>query len=193
MFFPLVSKIKQLGTSNKGYKFTVSAFTQMIRRTLQSADLSFSTHRATELHVDEIVISGYYNPDTHQISVLISYSPSQTVIISDHVKWDQLAFDLAECICHEYVHMEQNIRGRLQLANSDSDAEYLAAESEIEAYGFSAAAASQYFQIPVDQTLVYKMYRRVFDSDHIVLLKLHDQAVKYLEQLEKSHEQNNIT
>lgn len=193
MFFPLVSKIKQLGTSNRGYKFTVSAFTQMIRRTLQSADLSFSTHRANDLHPDEIVVSGYYNPDTHHTDVILSYSPQQTVVIADHVKWDRLAFDLAECICHEHVHRQQNIRGKLKLPDTDFEADYLASESEIEAYGFSAAAASVYYRKPITETHVYQMYQRVFDSDHIVLLKLHDQAVKYLEQLEESHEQDHNT
>jgi hypothetical protein len=204
MFYQTLGRICKLAEKYQTREFTASEFTKVIRRQFPAADFLFRTHRDYAVDPNMIVVSGIY--DSHNddnelpyIEISLCYHPEQQVYHGDQLKWNQISFDIAECICHELVHRDQ-YRKKIKFKNYKSkhtdiktraDQEYLGDGAEIDAYGFSIVAESIVFGKPVDECSMYKIYQTTFDNDQSVLLKLEKHINKYLKQLEPTHEQNN--
>lgn len=204
--FTVLQRLLQLGEYYKNNSRRVSAgeVTKIIRRQFPAADYSFKTYRDPAVNTNMIVVSGFYDyfhdiQKLPHIEVSLSYCPGQTEFELAEINWEQLSFDIAECIGHEKIHRRQH-RRREKLkpyCSKEKDLElkreqeYLGDESEIDAYGFSIAYECVAFNKDLKDCAIYNLYKKVFDKDNSVLLKLENRISKYLIQLEPYNEQTN--
>ena len=196
MFFANYNRLLGLKEKYQSRTFKANEFTRLIRRQFLSRDFSFRTHKDYAVDPDMVITAGSYDcyydglglPHTE---ITLCYHPEQDQYFGAALDWDQISFDVAECIGHELIHRSQH-KSRRKLAkyissisdiNKKAEQEYLGAEEEIEAYGFSIAAESKIFNKEYSNCAMYNIYTNIFDSDHSVVVKLEEQIVKYLTQL----------
>jgi hypothetical protein len=194
MFFNTFNRLLLTGeyyTANNK-QVTASEVTQIIRRQFASADLSFVTNRNYGVDPNMIVVSGTYDSDDDKIEVILNYHPEQKIYRTRRLNWNQLSFDVAECAVHELIHREQHYSGKRyrRYRGTTEDQTYLGDEAEIDAYAFSIVANSLVFQTPYQKCHVYKIYKKTFDKDPKVIVKLDKQISKYFKRLEPDYEQN---
>jgi hypothetical protein len=147
-----------------------------------------------------VVVSGLYDcwnesQGLPYIEIDVCYHPDQEYFFVDLIDWPRLAFDLAECVCHEWIHQQQHHSGRRYRRYSShhpdpetrSEQEYLGSEDEIDAYGFSIAADSVVNETHWQDCEMYQVYQRVFEHDPNIIVKLQKEIVKYLKRLEQDH------
>ena len=186
-----------------GRSYTPAKFTNMIRRQFNASAFIVKTERDPAVDPDQIIVAGLY--DCHDdsemlpsITITLCYHPEQTTYFADLINWDQFAFDLAECVGHEMVHMHQYKFGRVPALKeyqsptgleTTLDQDYLGDESEIEAYGFSIAAEMFMFNKPIQDCVMYGVYQETFASDTRIVLQLEQQVEQYFKTLERIHEQ----
>lgn len=203
-FFNNYNKILALGKRLNGRSYSASDFTKQIRRQFPATDFVFKTVRDYAVDPDMMLVAGLYDcyNDAEMlpsIEVSICYHPEQDLFFADNTNWEQLAFDLAECIGHELVHREQYQRGiknkpyvsLIEDSRKREDQEYLGDSGEIQSYGFSIAAESVVFKKPVDKCAMYIVYQDCFDNDPGIVLKLEKQIARYVKELEVNYEQIN--
>jgi len=204
MFFETFTRLTALGDHYKGRQFTASELTRIIRRQFPATDFSFRTQRDSAVDPDMIVVAGIYDcfndsQDLPSIEITLCYHPDQKLYFTDIVDWESLAFDLAECICHELIHRQQ-YRSRqyfspyiseVQDPHLRAEQEYLGDGAEIDAYGFSIAAESIVRGCIYQECVMYGVYQTTFDNDKNVIVQLEKEIQKYLNQLELNNEQTN--
>lgn len=204
MFFEIHSRILDIGDSLKGRRYTASEVTKIIRRQFPATDFLFRTHRDPAVSPDMIVVAGIYDcyndsQDLPSIEISLCYHPNQKYFFTDLLDWETLAFDLAECICHELVHRQQHRSGQRfksyesKLPDGDpliNEQEYLGDGAELDAYGFSIAAESIVRGCIPQECVMYGIYQTTFDNDKSVIVKLEKEIQKYLNLLELNNEQN---
>jgi len=204
MFFEIHSRILDIGDAMKGRRYTASEVTKLIRRQFPATDFLFRTHRDPAVSPDMIVIAGLYDcfndsQDLPSVEITMCYHPDQKYFFTDLIDWETLAFDLAECICHELVHRQQH-RSRQKFKAYESklpegdplinEQEYLGDGAELDAYGFSIAAESIVRGCIPQECVMYGVYQTTFDNDKTVIVKLEKEIQKYLNLLELNNEQN---
>jgi hypothetical protein len=204
MFFETHSRILDIGDTFKGRRYTASEVTKLIRRQFPATDFLFRTHRDPAVDPDMIVVAGLYDcfndsQDLPSVEITLCYHPDQKYFFTDLIDWETLAFDLAECICHELVHRQQH-RSRQKFKSYESklpegnpligEQEYLGDGAELDAYGFSIAAESIVRGCIPQECVMYGVYQTTFDNDKSVIVKLEQEIQKYLNQLELNNEQN---
>lgn len=195
MFFETYFRLLELEARYSTRTFSASEFTKLIRRQFPAADFSFRTHRDYAVDPNMVIVAGIYDcyndaqflPHTE---ITLCYHPEQETYSGHLFNWQQISFDIAECVGHETVHRQQyKNKAKLKSYKSiNSEQEYLGDESEIEAYGFSIAAESVVYKRPYSECTMFTVYKNTFDKDHSVIVKLQKQIVKYLQQLEPYHE-----
>lgn len=202
MFFQTLVRLRTLANKYQGRSFTASEFTKLIRRQFPAADFSFRTHRDSAVDPDMVIVSGIYDcynddNDMPYVEITLSYHPDQQTYLSNSLNWEQISFDVAECICHELIHRQQH-KQKQQLnkyiSNHENECirdeqEYLGDEAELDAYGFSIAAEAVFFNKLYIECNMYQLYQKTFDNDHSVIVKLEQHINKYLKQLEPQDEQ----
>lgn len=194
--------IKALGERLKGRSYSASEFTKLIRRQFPVTDFVFKTVRDYAVDPDMIIVEGLYDSFNDSqylpsIEVSICYHPEQEVFFVDNTDWDKLAFDVAECIGHEYVHRSQyllkNTAKEYVSTKLDprerEEQEYLGNSYEIEAYGFSIAAEAAVYNKPFTKCFMYEAYCRCFEDDKSIIAKLEKQIAKYAKKMESVYEQ----
>jgi hypothetical protein len=196
MFFQNYNRLLGLRERYNSRSFSASEFTKIIRRQFPAADFSFQTHRDYAVDPDMIVVAGIYDcyndaqflPHTE---ITLCYHPEQDIYIGNNLDWQQISFDIAECIGHELIHRQQyKSKAKFKpYKGINSEQEYLGDESEIDAYGFSIAAESVVYNRPYTECTMFKVYQTTFDNDHSVVVKLQKQIVKYLKEQELNYEQ----
>jgi hypothetical protein len=144
-----------------------------------------------------VIVAGLYdcyNDANHlpHTEITLCYHPEQELYFGHLLNWEQLTFDIAECIGHEHVHRQQYQKRKksTQYVSDIDDQTYLGESAEIEAYGFSIAAEAVAFDRQYHECAMYQIYTKTFDIDHSVIVKLEKQIVKYLKELELEHEQS---
>jgi hypothetical protein len=195
MFFETYFRLLELEARYSTRTFSASEFTKLIRRQFPAADFSFRTHRDYAVDPNMVIVAGIYDcyNDAQSLphtEITLCYHPEQETYSGHLFNWQQISFDIAECIGHETVHRQQykNKAKLKSYESANSEQEYLGDESEIEAYGFSIAAESVVYNRPYAECTMFTVYKNTFDKDHSVIVKLQKQIVKYLEQLEPYHE-----
>jgi len=196
MFFKNQNCLLGLKEKYQSRSFTASEFTRLIRRQFPAADFSFRTRRDYAVDPDMVIVAGSYDYYYDQqglphTEITLCYHPEQELYLGSCLNWEQISFDIAECIGHELVHRKQHkTKSKLasyisQLSDPEKkvEQEYLGAEEELEAYGFSIAAESITFNKEYHSCTMYVIYANTFDNDHSVVVKLEQQIVKYLIQL----------
>jgi hypothetical protein len=205
MFFNIRNRVLSLQPLVSSKTFTPGAFTGLIRRQFSSKAYVFRTAKNYAVDINSIIVGGLYDNDNAQenlpyIEITLYYHPEQPTFTGNDLNWDQISFDIAECITHEHIHQQQ-IVNKIKLKRYVSKADdyelrveqnYLGHDEEIDAYGFSIAAESVVFGKPYNMCSMYHVYKTTFDTDHSVVVKLEQEIVKYLEQLtlEPNHEQD---
>jgi hypothetical protein len=191
MIFQFRNRLLALEERYKNRSFSASEFTKLIRRQFPAADFSFRTHRDYAVDPDMILVSGLYDcyneaQGSPAIEITLSYHPEQDTYFGQLINWDSVSFDIAECIGHELVHQRQHKKKTklAHYASDDSEKEYLGDESEIDAYGFSIALESVIYDKNYTECSMYRVYQRIFDTDHSVIVKLEKQIIKYLKEME---------
>lgn len=195
-------KLKALGERIKGRSYSASELTKLVRRQFPVTDFVFITYRDYAVDPDMVVVAGLYDSNSEflpSITVTMCYHPEQQTYFMDLLNWEQLSFDLAECIGHELVHRDQFKHKRkpsLKQYHSthtdpkvNGEQEYLGSEDEIEAYGFSIAAEMHVFSKPAHECVMYSVYQETFDTDTSIVLKLETQIEQYKKLLEQVNEQ----
>ena len=197
-------KIKALGERIKGRSYSASELTKLVRRQFPATDFIFVTYRDYAVDPDMVVVAGLYDSNSDSeflpsITVTMCYHPEQQAYFIDLLDWQQLSFDLAECIGHELVHRDQYKHKRkpslkeYRSTHTDpkinSEQEYLGGEDEIEAYAFSIAAEMHTFSKPAHECVMYGVYQETFDTDTRIVLKLDTQIEQYKKLLEQLNEQ----
>jgi hypothetical protein len=205
VFFNIRNQLLGLQQLTCTKTFTPGTFTSLIRRQFSSAVYIFRTAKNYAVDVNSIIVGGLYDRDNdHEnlpyIEITLYYHPEQQAFAGSDLNWEQLSFDIAECITHEHIHRQQVIN-KVKLKRYVSKANdrelrmeqnYLGHDEELDAYGFSIAAESATFCKPYNMCTMYHVYKTTFDTDHSVVVKLEKEIVKYLEQLtlEPKHEQD---
>ena len=199
-------RLKKLGVRIAGRKYTASEFTNLIRRQFPASDFIIRTFRDTTVDPDMIIVSGLYDcyDDSNHlpsITITLCYHPAQDAYFVDLINWEQFCFDVAECVGHEMVHRDQFKNGRKPAMKPyksthlnervREDQQYLGAEDEIEAYGFSIAAEMHSFNKTMHDCVMYNVYRDTFEADMRIVLQLEKQIGQYHRTLEKIYEQTN--
>lgn len=172
--------------------FTPAEFTKIIKNHFNS-NVIFKTQKVNELEINEIIISGYYDPLEDRdnqpcIEINIIYSKSQKLISINNIDWDNISFQLSEVIGHELIHQNQFNKRNFQYPKLDNNLtqhqEYLGNPDEIEAYGFSVAAdfvtrgleLNQFYHNPNN---ILSDYFKLFTQNHYVVVKLFKFTSKY--------------
>jgi len=203
MFFETFNRLIELGDYYKDRQYSASELTRLIRRQFPATDFSFRTQRDPAVSPDMIVVSGLYDcyndtQDLPSVEITLSYHPDQKVYFTNLIDWETLAFDLAECVCHELVHRQQYrskqkfkpYKSKLQDLHLQAEQEYLGDGAELDAYGFSIAAESIVRGCLPQECVMYGVYQTTFDNDKTILVKLEQEIQKYLNLLELNNEQN---
>ena len=194
MFDDAYKKMQALGQRVQGRSYSGSEITKIIRRQFPASEFVFKTYRDYSVDPDTVIVSGLYDcfDDANflpSITVTLCYHPEQQIYFVDLIDWDQLSFDVAECIGHELVHRDQHLNGRtpkLKIYSGDNDEQnYLGGDDEIEAYAFSIAAEMQTFSKPIHECAMYGVYQTTFAHDVNIITQLEHQVCKYQEQLEQ--------
>ena len=195
MFFETYFRLLELEASYSTRAFSASEFTKLIRRQFPAADFSFRTHRDYAVDPNMVIVAGIYDRYNDEqflphTEITLCYHPEQDIYLGHLFDWQQISFDIAECVGHETVHRQQykNKAKLKSYISTNSEQEYLGDESEIEAYGFSIAAESVVYKRPYTECTMFTVYKNTFYKDHSVIVKLQKQIVKYLQQLEPYHE-----
>ena len=201
MYTVVYDRLQKLKQRVAGRSYTASQFTNLLRRQLsRQTTFVFKTHRDYAVDPDSIIVSGLfdcydYDNKLPSITITLSYHPEQDTYFVDTLNWEQLAFDLAECVGHEMVHMHQHVFGRApalkKYKSSDEEQAYLGGDDEIEAYGFSIAAEQHAFNKPLQECVMYGVYCRTFEADTKVVYKLEQQVQQYHKELGEIYEQTN--
>lgn len=197
MFFDTRNRLLTLKGRYYERSFSASEFTKVIRRQFPAADLCFRTQRDYAVDPNMVIVAGLYDcyNDAHHLphtEITLCYHPEQELYFGNLLNWEQLTFDIAECIGHELVHRQQYQKGKKskQYKSNIDNQIYLGESAEIEAYGFSIAAEAVAFDRNYHDCAMYQIYTKTFDIDHSVVVKLEKQIVKYLKELELEYEQS---
>lgn len=200
MYTEVYVRLLKLKQRIAGRSYTRSQFTNLFRRQFNAANFVVKTHRDFAVDPDSVIISGLfdsYEYDNKQpsITITLSYHPEQYTYFVDLLNWKQLAFDLAECMGHEMVHMDQHVFGRApalkKYRSSDEEQAYLGGDDEVEAYGFSIAAEQHAFKKPLQECVMYGVYCETFKIDTKVVHKLEKHVEQYHKELGTIYEQIN--
>lgn len=191
---------------NRHQDFTVAEFTKFLRNFVGTADIKVKTARDSNVDLDQVIISGFYDPDDDEeglaaITVYANYNPLQVTIRLADVNWGKICLDLIECVGHEVIHQHQFRNRNFDVCNyifasktpidEKRDAqEYLGNPDEIEAYGYSIAIemylkhnGKKLTSKHVGQSQVFKTYCAAFGANHIVVKNLLEYALKYFKHL----------
>lgn len=204
-FLDVYKRIVELKYRVAGRSYTPSKFTDLIRRQFDAVTFIVKTERDPAVDPDQVIVAGLYDcyDDAEMlpsITITLCYHPAQETYFIDLINWDQFAFDLAECVGHEMVHMHQFKLGRMPELDEYQhptsleptlDQEYLGDESEIEAYGFSIAAEMFMFKKSIQDCVMYLVYQQTFETDKQIVLQLEQQVEQYFKTLEQLYEQTN--
>jgi hypothetical protein len=202
MFFSTLERVKRIGTKHSGKSYSPEGFTRLIRSQIKDPNIKFHTFKDRWIPVGHFDLGAEYRPLDDEygepcIHVFLTYSTRQRKMKVSSWDWEKLAFSFADIIVHEYVH-QKHIRRRnfryglgydgknLDEANyNDTMKNYLGCDDEVLAYSFNVASEMAYYDMPMEKTRVYKLYRKVFRRDPYIVLKLKRHALKYIKQLEK--------
>jgi hypothetical protein len=204
-FLDVYKRIVELKYRVAGRSYTPSKFTDLIRRQFDAVTFIVKTERDPAVDPDQVIVAGLYDcyDDAEMlpsITITLCYHPEQETYFVDLINWNQFAFDLAECVGHEMVHMHQYKIGRAPAlreyqnpTNTEPtlDQKYLGDESEIEAYGFSIAAEMFMFKKSIQDCVMYFVYQQTFETDTKIVLQLEQQVEQYFKTLEQLYEQTN--
>jgi len=198
------------GENCANQKLTPAKLTSILRRFVGNSGISVQTHRDNAVHRNQVVISGFYDPDEDEanlssITIYATYHPKQKFIYIKNIDWAQLCIDLIECTGHEIVHQVQ-YRSRefdvgphifVSMSESDrkrADQEYLGNADEVEAYGYSIAAEVFLKYAPkelthryITRSSLYKVYASAFGREHTIVKNLARFAVSYYNSLTRGH------
>ena len=190
------------GESIQAQRFTIPAFTQLLRDFTGTSHIKVKTARDKVVNKNQIIVAGSYDPEEDAancpaIIIYITYNPDQKRICIKDIDWSQLCLDLIECSGHEVIHQTQyRLRGFdigpnifVSLSPEErkrTDQEYLGNPDEIEAYGYSIAVEVFLKYSPkiitikyISKTAMFKTYVSAFGREHKVVGSLLSYIVKY--------------
>jgi hypothetical protein len=217
-YFNLLHKLEILYDVNIGGKFTPVQITRLIAKNVPYRDVVFSTNLTVNSAVDTITVSGLYDYGDDQwglcpIEIELAYfKRKRHFVIGASMSrkiWNQLCFDVASVLGHEYVHLHQyrdrdyrpgrGFRSRENNESLKQTQEYLGHTDEIDAYSFTIAAEMAMGlrsgkAIDLKETVMYNNYCDAFGIDHSIITKLKNKSLKYYSILEGQYnEQSNRT
>ena len=205
MFFPSMEAVAALARELAGRCFPPKSLMYLIRRLFKNTvpSVKFSLDRDHRVDAGTVVVSGTYDKDLDQaglpaIEIILCFNPEDQLLESNQIDWQVLAFDLAECMCHEYIHQMQSRKkthnqeyvSQHEHAEQRAEQEYLGHEREIDAYAFSIAAEHVVFNRPINECAMYRVYTYTFDNDPAVVVQLDDNISKYLIHLGNENDKN---
>lgn len=194
MFFENLDRLLRVGEyySLQAKRIAAGQVTQIIRRQFAATDLSFVTDKDYGVDPNMVIVSGTYDSDDDSVEITLSYNPEQKIYNTKLLDWPRLSFDVCECVVHELIHREQHHSGRRfsKYRGLTEEQTYLGDEAEIDAYAFSIVADSLVHSKPYHESAMFRTYKKTFDNDPKVILKLEKQISKYFNRLEPNYEQN---
>lgn len=117
-------------------------------------NIDVTHHTSLEIENNTVDLNAYYDSgldeaDEVPIEIILLTNPSDEFISIDDDEFDELAINIAECICHEMIHMKQS-RSRhflevskmtyLQVEDDFVESQmFLADPNEIDAHAFNIA------------------------------------------------------
>lgn len=201
MFFEMYDSIIKVAEKNPEGRVTPSELTRKLRKQFPATEFVFRTVKDDAVSPDMIVVGGTYDPieDAYgnpAIEVALCYCPDQQYYFYQLIDWEKLAFDIAECVCHEKIHQFQHRNQEVgneyvsDIEDQDTRAEqeYLGNDIEIDAYGFSIAAESVMYGQHYTECSMYKVYKKTFVRDPRIIVQLEQNILKYLKYLEINYE-----
>jgi len=102
----------EFGGANANSEFTPAELTKVLRNFLGTANLKVALRRDDNVHHDQIVINGYYDPSEDEdnfasIFLFANFNPKQTSLSMKNLDWEKLCVDFIECAGHEIIHQSQ--------------------------------------------------------------------------------------
>lgn len=204
MFFEMYDRIVSLAEKYPEHRITPSELTTKLRRLFPATEFAFRTEKDPGVFPDMIVVGGSYDPledafGNPSIEIVLCYCPGQKNYFTQLIDWEKLAFDIAECICHEKIHQYQfrnqqtgdDYISDVEDRDTKHEQEYLGSDIEIDAYGFSIAAESVMYGQHYTECEMYKVYQKTFTRDPRIIVQLEQNILKYLQYLEINYERTN--
>jgi hypothetical protein len=217
-YFNLLHKLEGLYDVNIGRKFTPAQITKLIAQNVPYKDVIFSTNLTVNSNIDTITVSGLYDYGEDQwgntpIEIELAFFKRKRHFVigasMSQKKWNQLCFDVASVLGHEYVHLHQyrdrdyrpgrGFRSRENDESLKQTQEYLGHTDEVDAYSFTVAAEMAMSlrsnkTVDLYKTVMYNNYCDAFGSNHSIITKLKNKSLKYYSILEGQYnEQSNRT
>lgn len=215
-YFQLLNKLYNIYDRLQGKTVDQNTIIKKIRAVIPYKDCKIAATATLGVVNNYFEVAGVYDPELdedgykHPIEIEIQFpkkKPLFTFAEFDMSRnhWSELCIDFANILAHEYVHMHQfrrrNFKWCKTYRSSSSQAkvkereEYYGDSDEVDAYAFIAAAemAMQSFtpnridQAKIQKTRVWQTYRRVFDKQSPVVLKLEKRSLRYFKLLEQQY------
>lgn len=212
-YFELLIKLNLLYDKHVGKQFTGKQIAKTIQRALPFKECIITSNSTLSINSTSLQVCGVYDPDLDEdgsppIEVEILFPKKQHMFEFSEKdlsrrKWNEMVFDFACVLGHEFVHMEQFRRrhfgyGKNYTSNSSNQSvieaqEYYGIPDEVDAYAWTAAANMSYGLVnkgqpyDVEQTGVYITYAAIFDKKHPVVLKLKKKTARYYKLLEQQY------
>ena len=201
MFFEALKRLRSIATRHSGKRYTPEGLTHLIRMQFRDSNLVFTTERDSRVEKGNFWIKGEYRPledsqDEPCIYITLTYPARKRVAHIDQTNWQDMGFHIADVVTHEYLHQYycrrrgyrhgRGYRAKTTLRYSESMQDYLGCEDEILAHAFNVASEMVVYNRAMDRTVTYRNYKKYFKNDPKVVVKLCEQAYKYLKQLELS-------
>jgi hypothetical protein len=216
-YFQLLDRLEALYDAYKGREFAPAAITRLIERNVPYRDVVFLTNLTINSPLNSITVSGLYDYGDDRwgytpIEIELAYFKKKKHFVMGksltRTRWNQLCFDIASVLGHEYVHLHQH-RNRnfrpgksFRSSSGDQDAkelqEYLGHSDEVDAYAFTVAAEQAHElrsgkTLALESTVMYTNYCDAFGTHHSVVSKLKKQSIKYYKILEGQYNEQNST
>jgi hypothetical protein len=205
MFFQALERIRTIAVRHSGKQYTPEGLTHLIRMQFRDPQLRFCTTRDSCVERDNFWIKGEYRPfddeaDDPCIYITLTYPDRLTTNYIDTTDWDSMAFHIADVVTHEYIHQYhcrrrgyrygRGYRGVITNRYAESMQDYLGCEDELLAHSFNVASEMVVYNVAMEQTETYRLYKKHFRQDLKVLLQLKKYAIKYIKELEHQNDKS---
>lgn len=211
-YFQLLDRLNGLYDSLEGKELTSRAIVKKLNAAIPFKECKIVYVDSLSVN-NNMMVSGMYEPEQDElnepcidIEIVFPKRKRQTTFKFskedlDRFQWRELCVDISSVLGHEFVHMHQFRRrdyrdGRYFTSNAKSanikeNQEYFGIPDEVDAYAFTTAVAMcEHFPdrtLKMEETVIYQIYRSLFDKKHPVIVKLQKLTNKYYKRLERQY------
>lgn len=214
-YFQLLKKLWDIYDSLEGKTVDHQVIVKRIRRAIPYRECKIFGNKTLSVALNTFSVSGLYDPDLDEdglppIEIEISFPKRKDTYVFDEddlsrLHWSNLCVDFMNILGHEFVHLNQFRRRNFRWSRSyrsghanptiRESQNYYGNSDEVDAYAFNAAAdmalntlRPTHTKKPVIEKIqIYKIYTKLFEKNHPVVLKFEKRCNYYYKKLEQQY------